>query len=136
MHIRNTDRYNLAEAYTSVRECECQHAAATTSTHNSSEDRVDMILNNLVNLNNKAAELVHTMQDAVNGGEEVEEWVSEKIAVAANMIGTINDYYAKFKNNAQPATAMQGSAGLNLQPSTVASSFPLKTNMPPVTIAI
>lgn len=130
MHIRNTDRYNLAEAYNSVRECECSHMAATNAVSNSSEERVEMILNNLVNLNNKTAELVQSIQAAVDSGEGIEEWASEKIAVAASMIGSINDYYAKFK------AGSNSSNGLNLQPSTMAASFPLKTNMGPVTIAI
>ena len=95
---------------------------------NSSEERVDMILNNLVLLNNKTAELVNSIQTAVDSGEGVEEWVSEKIAVAASMIGSINDFYAKFKHS--PST------GLNLQPSTMAASFPANTNMPPVTLSI
>lgn len=129
MHIQNTDRYNLAAAYNLVRECECQHSAAMSNIENSSEERVDMILNNLVLLNNKTAELVNTVQIAVDSGEGVEEWVSEKIAVAASMIGNITDYYAKFKQTTQ-------TTGLNLQPSTMAASFPLNTNMPPVTIAI
>jgi len=130
MHIRNTDRYSLAEAYNTVKECECQHSNNNANTANSAEDRTEMILNNLVNLNNKAAELVKSVQMAVDTGEGVEEWVSEKIAVAASMISSINDYYAKFKNDTNSPS------GLNLQPSTVATSFPLKTNMPPVTISI
>lgn len=132
MYIRNTDRYNLAEAYNTVRECECQHAMTQNNIQNSDEDRVDMILNNLVVLNNKTAELVSSIQAAVNSGEGIEEWVSEKIAVASSMIGSINDYYAKFGNNAANAAP----TGLNLQPSTMAANFPPSTNMPPVTIAI
>ena len=128
MHIRNTDRLNLAEAYTQVRDCECQHANSQQDTENSSEERIDMILNNLVLLNNKTAELVTSIQAAVDSGEGVEQWVSEKIAVAASMIGSINDYYAKFQTTAP--------TGLNLQPSTMASSFPLNTNMPSVTLSI
>ena len=128
MYIRNTDRYNLAEAYNTVRECECQHANNQADIENSSEERLDMILNNLVVLNNKTAELVKSIQTATDSGEGVEQWVSEKIAVASSMIGSITDYYAKFNT---PQTT-----GLNLQPSTMAASFPLNTNMPPVTIAI
>ena len=128
MYIRNTDRYNLAEAYNTVRECECQHANNQADIENSSEERLDMILNNLVVLNNKTAELVKSIQTAADNGEGVEQWVSEKIAVASSMIGSITDYYAKFNT---PQTT-----GLNLQPSTMAASFPLNTNMPPVTIAI
>ncbi len=125
MRIKNNDRYNLIEAYNLVRECECQHAAQEVS-----EDRIEMIINNLVVLNNKTAELVKSIQTSVDSGEEIEQWVSEKIAVAADMIGNITDYYAKF------STQGQGQTGLNLQPSTMAASFPLNTNMPPVTIAI
>lgn len=99
MHIKNSDRYSLAEAYTAVRECECQHADSMSHLQNSSEERVDMILNNLVVLNNKAAELVSTIQVAIDSGEGIDEWVSEKIAVATSMIGSITDYYAKFKQN-------------------------------------
>lgn len=128
MHIKNTDRYNLAEAYAQVRECECQHANAMQGVQDSSEERIDMIINNLVLLNNKTAELVKSIQVSVDSGEGVEEWVSEKIAVAASMIGSINDYYAKYQNAAP--------TGLNLQPSTMASSFPLNTNMPAVTLSI
>lgn len=101
MRIKTKDRYSIAEAYTKVQECECQ-----SQSHQSSPERTDMVLNNLVNLNNKAAELVSCIQIAVDSGEDIDEWVSEKIAVAANMIGTINDYYAKFKQqssvNASP----------------------------------
>lgn len=99
MHIKNKDRYLLAEAYTAVRECECQHANNMNDIQNSSEERIDMILNNLVLLNNKAAELVGTVQTAIDSGEGIDEWVSEKIAVALSMIGNITDYYAKFKNS-------------------------------------
>ena len=130
MYIRNTDRYSLVEAYNAVKECECQHAAAMKDVEDSSEERIDMILNNLVVLNNKTAELVTSIQSSIDSGENVDQWVSEKIAVAASMIGSIADYYAKYST---PAT---NPTGLNLQPSTVSASFPLKTNMPPVTIAI
>jgi hypothetical protein len=127
MYIRNTDRYSLAEAYNAVRDCECQHAADMNNIENSADERVDMILNNLVVLNNKTAELVTSIQAALESGEGIDQWVSEKIAVAASMIGAITDYYAKYNT---PST------GLNLQPSTLAANFPPKTNMPPVTIAI
>ena len=100
MRIKNNDRYSLAEAYTKVQECECQAQNQQTS-----PERTDMILNNLVNLNNKAAELVSSIQQAVDSGEDIDEWVSEKIAVATNMIGTINDYYAKFKQNTSMSAA-------------------------------
>jgi hypothetical protein len=44
---------------------------------------------------------------------------------------TINDYYVKYQNSA-PATAMrlEPTNGLNLQPSTVANSFPIKKSNP------
>ena len=96
------------------------------------EDRIDMILNNLVNINNKSAELVQSLQVASNNGEEVEEWVAEKIAVVNSMIGSINDYYVKYNNtSAATVTQLEPTNGLNLQPSTVANSFPIK-KMPAV----
>jgi len=128
MHIKNIDRYSLAEAYTKVQDCECQHATSQQNITNSSEERIDMILNNLVTLNNKTAELVKSIQSAVDSGEGVDEWASEKIAVAASMISSVNDYFAKFNNNTL--------SKLNLEPSTAAINIPMKTNMPPMSISI
>ena len=142
MRIKNTDRRTLVEAYNSIRECECQPQGVTSQSSQANSERVDMIINNLVVLNNKTADLVKYVQAAIDNGEEIEEWVSEKIAVATNSISNINDYYIKYSNNQQQqiASLMGGptsnATGLNLQPSTMAASFPLKTNMPPVTIAI
>ena len=142
MRIKNTDRRTLIEAYNSMKECECQQQGAINQPSQANNERVDMIINNLVVLNNKTAELVKYIQTAIDSGEEIEEWVSEKIAVATNSISNINDYYIKYSNpqQQQVASLMGGAAstttGLNLQPSTLAASFPLKTNMPPVTIAI
>lgn len=118
MHIRNKDRYSIIEAYNTVRECECQHA----NTQDNSDDRIDMILNNLVNLNNKSAELVTTIQTAMDSGEGIEEWVSEKIAVATSMIGSINDYYAKFKETSNPVISLPNLIGnMSATPATVAT---------------
>lgn len=128
MHIKNTDRYSIAEAYTKVQECECQHATSKQNISDSSEERIDMILNNLVTLNNKTAELVKSIQSAVDSGEGVDEWASEKIAVAASMIGSVNDYFAKFNNNTF--------SKLDLEPSTAAINIPMNTNMPPMSISI
>lgn len=111
MHIKNKDRYLIAEAYNTVKECECNHAAAQNAASNSSEERVDMVINNLVNLNNKAAELVRTIQTAVDSGEGIEEWASEKIAVAASMITSINDYYAKFKTDELSTVSLNNLVG-------------------------
>lgn len=47
-----------------------------------------MIKNNLYNLANQAQEL----HDAMEDGDELPEWVQEKIAVATAMIDTIYDY--------------------------------------------
>jgi len=129
MSIKTTDRFSLAEAYTQVQDCECQHAAAQQDINNSSEERIDMILNNLVNLNNKAASLVKTIQNAVDSGEDIDEWASEKIAVAASMIGGVSDYFAKFSNSTN-------TRGLKLEPTTTAINIPLNTNMPPMSISI
>jgi len=146
MNIKNQDRYSLFEAYKKVQECDCQQSGATSlnsisqqvlqamGVNNSSneEDRIDMILNNLVNINNKSAELVQALQVASNNGEDVEEWVAEKIAVVNSMIGSINDYYVKYNNSAAATvTQLEPTNGLNLQPSTVATSFPIK-KMPTV----
>ena len=146
MNIKNQDRYSLVEAYKKVQECDCQQGGATSlnsisqqvmqamgvNSSSNEEDRIDMVLNNLVNINNKSAELVQSLQVAANNGEEIEEWVAEKIAVVNSMIGSINDYYVKY-NNAAAATVTQlePTNGLNLQPSTVANSFPIK-KMPAV----
>lgn len=111
MHIKNKDRHLIAEAYNSVRECECNHTAAQNSVNNSSDERVEMVINNLVNLNNKAAELVRTIQTAVDSGEGIEEWASEKIAVATSMIGSINDYYAKFKTDELSTVSLNNLVG-------------------------
>ena len=122
MHIRNKDRYSIIEAYNTVRECECQHTNNQNAVSNNSDDRIDMILNNLVNLNNKSAELVTTIQAAIDSGEGVEEWVSEKIAVATSMIGSINDYYAKFKQTTDPVISIPNLIGnMSATPATVAS---------------
>lgn len=146
MSIKNQDRYSLVEAYKKVQECDCQQGGAASlnsipqqimqamgiGSSNQEEDRVDMILNNLVNINNKSAELVQSLQIASNNGEEIEEWVAEKIAVVNSMIGSINDYYVKYNNTAAAtATQLEPTNGLNLQPSTVANSFPIK-KMPAV----
>lgn len=127
MHIKNSDRQSLAEAYRAVVECECQHSCNQHDINNSSEERIDMILNNLVVLNNKTAELVKLIQTATEGGEGIDEWISEKIAVAASMIGSITDYYAKFNSK---------NGGLNLEPMTAAINMPVNTNMPPMSISI
>jgi hypothetical protein len=146
MNIKNQDRYSLVEAYKKVQECDCQQGGAASlnsipqqvlramgvDTSSNEEDRIDMILNNLVNINNKSAELVQALQVASNNGEEVEEWVAEKIAVVNSMIGSINDYYVKYSNTAATTTTqIEPTNGLNLQPSTVANSFPIK-KMPAV----
>lgn len=147
MNIKNQDRYSLVEAYKKVQECDCQQQSGVSNlnsmpqqimqamgigTSNQEEDRIDMILNNLVNINNKSAELVQALQVASNNGEEVEEWVAEKIAVVNSMIGSINDYYVKYSNTAAAtAPQLEPTNGLNLQPSTVANSFPIK-KMPAV----
>ena len=123
----------MAEAYEQVKECECQHANTMTGIHNSDDERIDMILNNLVLLNNKTAELVSSIQTAVESGEGVDEWVSEKIAVATSMIGNINDYYAKFKNSAPIGTDLK-SAITALGGSS--NNMSLGTNTVPITIAI
>lgn len=124
MRIKTNDRFSLAEAYNKVQECECQHMAAQTNAANSSDERTDMVLNNLVNLNNKAAELVSTIQTAVDSGEGIDEWVSEKIAVAASMIGSINDYYTKFKTTSPSKIAMPS---MNQSPmsNTIAVKIPM-----------
>ena len=117
MYLKNKDRYLLADAYTAVRECECQHNASQTTVNNSADERIDMILNNLVVLNNKTAELVGTVQTAVDSGEGVEQWASEKIAVATSMIGSICDYYAKFKENEVSTISIGGLLGKTLNSS-------------------
>jgi hypothetical protein len=152
MGTKNSDRYSLIEAYRNIKECECNQMAAATNPASISgisihsvdsgeeEEKVDMVMNNLININNKTAELVQSMQNALNANENIEQWVSEKLAVVANTIGTIADYYAKYKtvasggigSNIQQPT-MPSSASLKLEPMTVATSFPLKTNMPPMT---
>jgi hypothetical protein len=123
MRIKTKDRYSIAEAYTKVQECECQ-----AQSQQSSPERTDMILNNLVNLNNKAAELVSSIQRAVDSGEDVDEWVSEKIAVAANMIGTINDYYAKYKQ--QPNVNAAPVSMSSLSPLNSVDSNPIAIKIP------
>lgn len=126
MRIKTKDRYSIAEAYTKVQECECQ-----AQSQQASPERTDMILNNLVNLNNKAAELVSSIQQAVDSGEDIDEWVSEKIAVATNMIGTINDYYAKFKQNntmnATPISMSSMSPLNNVDSNPIAIKIPMNT---------
>ena len=146
MNIKNQDRYSLVEAYKKVQECDCQQSSAAglnsisqqvmqamgINSSSNEEDRVNMVLNNLVNINNKSAELVQSLQIASNNGEEIEEWVAEKIAVVNSMIGSINDYYVKYNNTAAASiTQLEPTNGLNLQPSTVANSFPIK-KMPAV----
>lgn len=138
----------LSEAYKSIYECGCQDSPAmtqpitpvssvlavepsmqpTTNTVADQGDRTeqtrDMVLNNIVNINNKAAELVKNIQNALQAGEGIEEWVSEKIAVAAHLVGTISDYYMKYKDGL-PINSIN-TTGLQLQPSTIAANFPVK----------
>lgn len=133
---------SLSEAYGSIYECGCQDtpplpqqsisvASTPVSIPTSGVDQADrsaqareMVMTNLVNINNKAAELVKNMETALQSGEGVEEWVSEKIAVAHSMISTISDYYKKFDNNL-PIHSIN-TTGLQLQPSTIAANFPVK----------
>lgn len=134
MSLQNKDRYSLAEAYNQVKECECQHADTMKNIQNSSEERVDMILNNLVNLNNKAAELVGLIQTSIDAGEGIDEWVSEKIAVATSMIGNINDYYAKY-NSAFSGNAKVMSSGASSGLTTAYNNLGNSESIP-ITIAI
>jgi hypothetical protein len=144
MSTTRKDIKNLAEAYCKIYECGCQdaqpqpaianvpgQALVATNIPTSGTDQADrseqtreMVMTNLVNINNKAAELVKNMETALQSGEGVEEWVSEKIAVAHSMISTISDYYKKFDNKL-PINSINAT-GLQLQPSTIAANFPVK----------
>jgi hypothetical protein len=141
MYTRNSDRYSLIEAYNNIRECECQaamHSPLNASLADDNEEKIDMVLNNLVNINNKSAELVKSIQNAINANQDIEQWVTEKIAVVADTISNLTDYYVKYKdvapasNNTNIQANMPSTASLKLEPMTVAASFPLNTNMPPM----
>lgn len=143
MYTTRKDLQNLSEAYMSIYECGCQDNGPAAVQINpipttaqppnmpngsgegdKSEQAREMVMTNLVNINNKAAELVKNMQRALETGVGVEEWVSEKIAVAHSMISTISDYYMKYTDNL-PINSIN-STGLQLQPSTIAANFPVK----------
>lgn len=142
MSTTRKDIRSLAEAYCRIYECGCQDAANAAapigiapmqanviptsgqSQADTSEQAHEMVMTNLVNINNKAAELVKHMNTALQSGQGVEEWVSEKIAVAHSMISTISDYYQKYADNL-PINSIN-STGLQLQPSTIAANFPVK----------
>ena len=132
MQYKKTNIRSLSQAYALVQEhgCNCSEISLKTTSDSSSEDKNEMIINNLVNINNKSAEIVQTLNLAFEQEEEIDEWVSEKIAIANHMIGTINDYLIKYKTTS-PATALTNT-GLQLQPSTISANFPIKTNMPDV----
>lgn len=152
MRIKPKDRHLLSEAYNTLYENtlssgQSVQSISITSSSSSSEckdcEKTDMVLNNLVNLNHKSAELVQIIQNVTEEGADIEQWVSEKIAIAAYSLGSILDYYAKYKT--QVAGISMGDqeeeeqdvgikTGLRLEPSTMAASFPLKTNMPPMSL--
>lgn len=147
MRIKTQDRHLLSEAYNKMHENDInlsQSIAIASDCSDCSDcEKTDMVINNLINLNHKSAELVQIMQDITEEGIDIEQWVSEKIAIAAYSLGSILDYYAKYKSQVagismdsqeEPEQELEIKTGLKLEPSTLAASFPLKTNMPPMSL--
>jgi hypothetical protein len=65
-----------------------KHGGGATFEDSDSYEESSMIKNNLYTMMNQAQE----MHDALEDGDDLPEWVQEKIAVAAEMIDVIYDY--------------------------------------------
>ena len=78
--------------------------------HNGPEQESDMIRSNLFIMAKKA----NAMHDEIRSGDDLPEWVQEKIAVAGSMIDSVYDYldyeYNKFNQPEMPMHS-QGSIG-------------------------
>lgn len=80
--------------------------------HNGPEQESNMIKSNLFTMARKAQEI----HDEINSGDDLPEWVQEKIAVAGYMIDSVHDYldyeYRKFNEPEMPPEMHNGSYGM------------------------
>ena len=87
----------IKEEYQSLTECwDCRDMEQ----HGDVEDyEADMFKGHLYTL----AKQAHQLNEIISEHEDIEEWVQEKVAVAANMLDTVYDYmmYQKSKDEEQ-----------------------------------
>ena len=87
----------IKEEYQSLNECwDCRDSEQ----HGDVEDyEADMFKGHLYTL----AKQAHQLNEIISEHEDIEEWVQEKVAVAANMLDTVYDYmmYQKSKDEEQ-----------------------------------